>query len=70
MEVKGLSENKGSFLLSEKEHKVATKLQKQYCLFVVKNLKEKPNEVLFFNPIKTLNLKVLEQKSFLYQGQV
>ena len=70
VEVKGLSENKGSFLLSEKEHKVATKLQKQYCLFVVKNLKEKPNEVLFFNPIKTLNLKVLEQKSFLYQGQV
>lgn len=70
VEVKGLSENKGSFLLSEKEYKIATKLQKQYCLFIVKNLKDKPNEALFFNPIQTLNLKLLEQKTLSYQGQI
>lgn len=70
VEVKGLSENKGSFLLSEKEYKIAHQLQKQYCLFIVKNLKEKPNEVLFFNPTSTFNLKLLEQKLFSYQGQI
>lgn len=64
VEVKGLSENKGSFLLSEKKYKIAHQLQKQYCLFIVKNLKEKPNEVLFFNPTATFNLKLLEQKLF------
>lgn len=70
VEVKGLSENKGSFLLSEKEHKVATKMQEKYCLFIVKNLKEKPNEVLFFDPIQNLNLTLFEQKTFSYRGQI
>lgn len=70
VEVKGLSENKGSFLLSEKEYKIADKLQERYCLFIVKNLKVEPSEILFFNPTLRLNLKLLEQKAFLYQGQI
>lgn len=70
VEVKGLCENKGSFLLSEKEHKVASNLKEKYCLFIVKNLKEKPNELLFFDPILKLNLTQIEQKSYSYRGLV
>ncbi|MEB2802855.1 DUF3883 domain-containing protein [Campylobacter upsaliensis] len=47
VEVKGLNENKGQFLLTQKEFEMADRLREKYCLFVVKNLKEKPMESLF-----------------------
>lgn len=68
--VKGLNENKGQFLLTQKEFEVANKLKENYCLFIVRNLKEKPKESLFFHPLnyfklKEQNIKIV-QKS--YQG--
>ncbi|EAL4540615.1 hypothetical protein DOE89_07025 [Campylobacter upsaliensis] len=48
VEVKGLNENKGQFLLTQKEFEMADKLKENYCLFIVRNLKEKPKESLFF----------------------
>ncbi|ENF1746296.1 DUF3883 domain-containing protein [Campylobacter upsaliensis] len=52
VEVKGLSEISGNFMLTEKEYNVAQSLQDKYCLYIVSNLKEKPRENVFFNPIK------------------
>lgn len=68
VEVKGLNENKGQFLLTQKEFEVANKLKENYCLFIVKNLKEKPKESLFFNPLSHFKFKeqIIVQKS--YQG--
>lgn len=70
VEVKGLNENKGQFLLTQKEFEMADKLKENYCLFIVRNLKEKPKESLFFHPLnhfklKEQNIKIV-QKS--YQG--
>ncbi|EPI9981163.1 DUF3883 domain-containing protein [Campylobacter upsaliensis] len=72
VEVKGLNENKGQFLLTQKEFEMADRLKEKYCLFVVKNLKEKPMESLFFDPIKSFKFKKLEQKimQISYQGAV
>lgn len=72
VEVKGLSENKGQFLLTQKKFEMADRLKEKYCLFVVKNLKEKPMESLFFDPIKSFKFKKLEQKimQISYQGAV
>lgn len=49
---------------------MADKLKENYCLFIVRNLKEKPKESLFFQPLnrfklKEQNIKIV-QKS--YQG--
>lgn len=55
VEVKGLSEISGNFMLTEKEYNVAQSLQDKYCLYIVSNLKEKPRENVFFNPIKCFN---------------
>lgn len=55
VEVKGLNDSSGNFMLTEKEYKIAQNLQDKYCLYIVSNLKEKPRENVFFNPIKCFN---------------
>ncbi|EJX8728931.1 hypothetical protein OEQ62_001232 [Campylobacter upsaliensis] len=62
---------KGSFY-SRKKIEMADRLREKYCLFVVKNLKEKPIESLFFDHIKSFTFKMLEQKimQISYQGAV
>lgn len=40
---------------NEKEYNVAQSLQDKYCLYIVSNLKEKPRENVFFNPIECFN---------------
>ena len=70
VEVKGLNGVGGNFMLTEKEYSVAKNLQDKYCLYIVSNLKEKPRENLFFNPIKCF--KFIEQSQQItqtnYQG--
>lgn len=72
IEVKGLSENKGSFSLTQKEYDAAKKLQDKYCLFVVKNLKENPQESIFYNPLESLTLESKEHiiTTISYYGSV
>jgi hypothetical protein len=63
VEVKGLNQNTGSIVMTEKEYAVATELKNNYCLFVVKNFAEKPNHHYFFNPINNgLNFKRIERQ--------
>ena len=70
VEVKGLNENKGQFLLTQKEFEVANKLKENYCLFIVKNLKEMPKESLFFNPLEHFDFKQNKSVQISYQGLV
>ncbi|MBO7081031.1 MAG: DUF3883 domain-containing protein [Neisseriaceae bacterium] len=62
IEVKGISQNKGSFLLTQKEFEMANRFKDKYCLFIVRNLQEKPYENLFFNPTKKIDLKLIQQE--------
>ena len=70
VEVKGLSEDKGQFLLTQKEYEMADKFKENYCLFVVRNLKEMPKESLFFNPLKHFDFKQNKSVQISYQGLV
>lgn len=72
VEVKGISQNKGNFLLTQKEFEMAEKFRENYCLFVVKNLQEKPYENLFFNPLQKFDLKQIRQEiiQISYQGAI
>lgn len=72
VEVKGLNENSGGFLMTEREFNEAKKLKDRYCLFVVKNFKGKPSEMLFFDPLSVLDLKEVRQEivQISYQGRV
>lgn len=60
VEVKCLSASSGNFMLTEKEYTIAQNLKDKYCLYIVSNLKEKPRENVFFNPIKFFNF--IEQR--------
>ncbi|MFA7444352.1 MAG: DUF3883 domain-containing protein [Flavobacteriaceae bacterium] len=63
IEVKGLSESKGSIQMTENEFNVAEKLKEKYCLFVVKNFKEKPIHDIIFNPLNSqLNFKEIKKE--------
>lgn len=53
VEVKGLNEMKGSILFTEKEYYMAQNLKSSYCLFIVKNFKEKPIHDIIFNPLNS-----------------
>jgi len=53
VEVKGLNKLKGSIQLTEKEFYVAQNLKKKYCLFIVKNFKEKPVHDIIFDPLNS-----------------
>ena len=70
VEVKGMREKNGNFLLTQKEFEMARSLQERYCLFIVSNFKETPRADIFFNPLQHFTLK--EQREgiirFSYQG--
>ena len=53
VEVKGLNENFGNILLTEKEYSVAKILGERYFLFVVKNFKEIPFHDIIQNPLNS-----------------
>lgn len=53
VEVKGLSDEHGSVLLTENEFNVAEHTKERYCLYLVRNFKEKPYPLLLFNPISS-----------------
>lgn len=58
VEVKGLNLSKGQILMTDKEFKTAKNLNKNYCLFIVKNFAKKPRHDIFFNPVRSvLNFK-------------
>jgi hypothetical protein len=63
VEVKGLSQNTGNIVLTEKEYSIANELKNSYCLFVVKNFAEKPNHRYIFNPVNSgLDFKRIERQ--------
>ncbi len=66
IEVKGLNENKGSIQLTEKEFFVAQNLKSSFCLFIVKNFKEKPIHETIFDPLNS-QLKFKEIKREIIQ---
>ena len=51
IEVKGMSGESGSVLLTENEYQAAKYAAERYCLYLVRNFKEKPYPLLFFDPI-------------------
>ena len=51
IEVKGISDDRGSILLTKKEYSVANLLGNRYFLYVVKNFEEQPYAVKFRNPL-------------------
>lgn len=53
VEVKGLNELKGGIQLTQKEFDIARKLKSKYCLFIVKNFKEKPLHEFVFDPLNS-----------------
>lgn len=61
IEVKGLNALSGSIQLTEKEYFIAQKLKSKYCLFIVKNFKEKPFHQIVFDPLNS-NLVFKENK--------
>lgn len=67
VEVKGLNERKGSILMTEKEFQMADALSEKYCLFVVRNFKEKPMHEVYFNPLHHENLCFTRQERMVTQ---
>lgn len=63
IEVKGLSLNTGSIMLTQKEYQVANFLKDHYFIFVVKNFIKEPIYNIFRNPIvkKELSFQKREQ---------
>jgi hypothetical protein len=62
VEVKGLNQNTGNIIMTEKEYFVANELRGNYCLFIVKNFSKKPNHRYIFDPINNgLEFKRLER---------
>lgn len=58
IEVKGLRGAKGNIQMTEKEFETAKMMKSQYCLFIVKNFKEKPVHEYVFDPLNSrLNFK-------------
>ncbi|MEI7597328.1 MAG: DUF3883 domain-containing protein [Bacteroidota bacterium] len=53
VEVKGLNELKGGIQFTEKEYYVAQNMKSSYCLFIVKNFKEKPIHDIVFDPLNS-----------------
>ncbi|MBW7951581.1 MAG: DUF3883 domain-containing protein [Chitinophagaceae bacterium] len=53
VEVKGLNEEKGSIQLTQKEFEMAKKITTNYCLFIVKNFREKPTHEFIFDPLNS-----------------
>ncbi len=53
VEVKGLSANKGTVSMTEKEFKVAELYEKQFCLFAVLNFSDTPYHRSYFDPLNS-----------------
>jgi hypothetical protein len=63
VEVKGLNEEKGSIQLTQKEFEMARKITTNYCLFIVKNFREKPTHEFIFDPLNSqLNFKEIKRE--------
>lgn len=63
VEVKGLSADKGTVSLTEKEFKVAESYGGKFCLFTVLNFSETPYHRAYFDPLKSdLVFKKKERK--------
>jgi len=61
IEVKGINENSGNIIMTEKEFYVAKELNDRYFLYVVKNFIEKPSPKCIQNPAHgNLNFKRIE----------
>ena len=66
VEVKGLNTIKGNIQLTEKEFLVAKNISSKFCLFIVKNFKEKPFHDIVFDPLNS-NLTFTEVKKEIIQ---
>lgn len=53
VEVKGLNSLRGGIQLTEKEFQMAKEMTSKYCLFMVKNFKEKPIHDFIFDPLNS-----------------
>ena len=53
IEVKGMFNDKGGLLLTEKEFHLANKLKDRYFLYVVRNFRESPYASVWRNPLNT-----------------
>ena len=62
IEVKGLNSMNGSIMVTAREYDTAMETGEKYCLFVVRNFREKPEHVMFFNPLRNSNLSFRKQK--------
>lgn len=63
VEVKGLNDITGTIQLTEKEFSVAKKMKANYCLFMVKNFREKPIHEYIFDPLNSrLNFKEIKRE--------
>lgn len=63
VEVKGLNDMTGKIQLTEKEFSIAKKMRANYCLFIVKNFKEKPIHELILDPLNSrLNFKEIKRE--------
>jgi hypothetical protein len=63
VEVKGLNDITGTIQLTEKEFSIAKEMKTNYCLFIVKNFKEKPIHEFVFDPLNSrLNFKEIKRE--------
>jgi len=61
IEVKGINENSGNIIMTEKEYSVAKELKDRYFLYIVKNFREEPFPKYFQDPAYgKLNFKKIE----------
>jgi len=67
IEVKGLSLNRGSIMLTQKEYQVANSLKDKYFIFVVKNFIKEPMHNIFRNPTVKNELKFQKQEQIITQ---
>jgi hypothetical protein len=67
IEVKGLSLNSGSIMLTQKEHQVANNLKENYFIFIVKNFIKEPVHEIFRNPVLDNKLKFNKQEQIVTQ---
>jgi hypothetical protein len=51
VEVKGLRQNTGTILLTDKEYRTADTLRERYVLFVVRGFAETPEHIVFRDPV-------------------
>lgn len=67
IEVKGLSAKTGSVMLTEKEHKVATKIKDNYFIFLVKNFIKEPEFEYYKNPLQHERLSFVKKEKTILQ---